>query len=200
MKTNPSSRLLLTMTIAALLAGSLSAPAQPKPDNNPDNRPPAGRQFQRGDRPQGDRPQGGFQQGGQRGQMFPMMERVLTDDQKESLRTAMEGQREKMRPIEEKVRDARREMMQAGFAAKLDEEALRAKALEVGKLEADLTVLRARAFSQMKPALSAEQIEQLKNPPPSNPDGGEGRPANARRPNQNAPGPRDQNDLPPKPK
>lgn len=132
------------------------------------------------------------------GQFFPLMERVLTEEQRESLRAAMESQREAMRGIEGKLRDARRELMKAGMIEKFDEDAVRAKALDVAKLEAELTVLRAKAFSQMKPGLSPEQIEKVRNPPPF--EGGEGRPGVPRRPERGGAGPRDENDLPPKPK
>ena len=170
-----------------LLILSFGALAQPQPDNAPPReRRPA----------RTDRPQGAFQPGANRGQFFPVMERVLTEEQKESLRSKMESQRETMRPLEAKLRDARRELLEASLG-KFDEDAIRAKALEVGKLDAELTVLRAKAFSQMKPSLSAEQIEQLKNLP-LNP-AGEGRPGNVRQPNRGASRERDENDLPPKP-
>jgi hypothetical protein len=65
-------------------------------------------------------------------------------------------------------------MFQAGLVQKFDEDALRQKALEAGRLDAELTVLRAKALSKMKPPLSPEQIEKLKNPPPF--EGGEPRP------------------------
>ena len=181
--------------LATLFVGVLNISAQPSPDEKKDKRTPRERQI-----PRGERPVGGLQPGAARGQLFPMMERVLTEEQKESLRAAMETQREKTRALDEKIRDARRELFKAGLTDSFDEESIRAKAIEVGKLDAELTVLRAKAFSKMKPSLSAEQIEQLKNPPPFAGEGGEGRPANARRPSRSAPGERDENDLPSKPR
>jgi len=106
-----------------------------------------------------------------------------------------------MREVEEKLRDARRDLLQASMIEKYDEEAIRKKALEVGKFDAELTVLRAKAFSKMKPALSAEQIEQIKNPPQL--EGGPNRGDNGgepRRPGRFSDKPRDENDLPVKPK
>ena len=127
---------------------------------------------------------------------------MLTEKQHISLREAMEAQRDQMRDFEEKLRDARKEMVQARFVQKFDEDALRQKALEAGRLDAELTVLRAKALSKMKPPLSPDQIEKLKNPPPF--EGGEPRPEFRRdeRPRSDRPqrGPRDEHDLPPAPK
>ena len=103
------------------------------------------------------------------GRFTPGYERlmgVLTEEQRASMRTAMEEQREKVRGLEEKLREARREMLEAGLTKKFDEDAVRAKALETAKLEAEMTVLRVKAFSQMRPPLSADQIEKIKNAPP----------------------------------
>jgi Spy/CpxP family protein refolding chaperone len=168
--------------------------AQPTADGKPENRPPAGRQF-----PRGDRPGGGFQPGGMGGGQFaPMLQRVLTEEQRASLRSTMDAQREKARDLEEKLRAARRELLKASVLDPFDEDAVRSKALEVGKLDAEMTVLRARALAQMKPALSTEQIEQLRNPPPL--EGPAGQNQIPRRPGRPPGGPRDENDLPLPPK
>jgi len=184
-------RITLTSTLAVLLGGSLIALSQPAPNEKPANRPASPRE-------------GGFQQRLQsivsRGDFAAL--RVLTEEQRDSFRQAMEDQRDKLREFEEKVRDARKEMIATGLAKEFDEEAVRKKALEVGKLEAELTVLRAKALAKVKPPLSVEQIEQIKNPPPFNP--GEFRGTNRgdapTRPNRPPAGPRDEHDLPAKPK
>jgi Spy/CpxP family protein refolding chaperone len=115
------------------------------------------------------------------GRFVPGMERlqgILTEEQRASLREAMEGQREKMRELEEKTRTARQGLLTAGLTEKFDEEAVRQKALNAAKFEAEITVLRARAFSKMRPPLSPEQIEKLKSPPA---DRGEDQPEAPRR-------------------
>jgi Spy/CpxP family protein refolding chaperone len=181
--------------IALLAVICLPTLAQPGPDNAP-KRPQPPLDARRGDR----LPFGG-PQGWQPGRYPPLFERVLTEEQRDSLREAMESQRDKMRDLEEKLRDARKEMFQAGLAQKFDEDALRQKALEAGRLDAELTVLRAKALSKMKPPLSADQIGKLKNPPPFE---SEPRPEFRRdeRPRGDRPqrGPRDEHDLPPPPK
>lgn len=194
---------LASFGLAALaLSFVIAAEAQPNPPERNAERRPGAREFPRGDRPQFG---GAIGQAMQAGRTAFAIERVLTEEQRSSLRETMEKQREKMRAIEEKLRAQRKELLEAGLAEKFDEKAVREKALEIGKLDAELTVLRAKAMSQMKPALSAEQIEKIKNPPPFEP--GEFRrnlPGNQgnddSRPNRPNRGPRDENDLPPKPK
>lgn len=190
MQTNPDQHVQRTALLAALIASTLTVPAQPAPDNRNPERPAPRRPLAGGERAEGFRP------GGMGGQFFPVLERVLTEAQRQSLREAMAGQREAMRGIEGKLRDARRELMQAGMIEKFDEATVRAKALALAQLEAELTVLRAKAFSQMQPALTPEQIEKVKNPPAT--EGGEARSEPPRRPDRRSTGARDEHDLPPK--
>src|SRR5436190_10227178 len=109
---------------------------------------------------------GGFMGPGMRG--GPGIERVfsvLTDEQRTSLREAMEGEREKVRDLEEKLRDARRALFDAALAQKFDESAIREKAEASAKLEAEITVIRAKAFAKLKPPLSAEQLQKVREAP-----------------------------------
>jgi len=141
--------------------------------------------------------------------------RVLTPEQRESFRASMQEQREKTREMEEKLRDAREALFNAGLEREFSERSVRKQAMKVAELEADLAVLRAKALSQMEPPLSREQIEQIKNPPPWEPGqffgegrmglrgrAPEGRPGEGRdrqRPRGDRPPPdRDENDLPPR--
>jgi Spy/CpxP family protein refolding chaperone len=50
-----------------------------------------------------------------------LMERVLTEDQRESMRSIMASQREAMRDIQEKMRIARKELLKVSFSDKFDE-------------------------------------------------------------------------------
>lgn len=151
-----TARILGGLAIALLLNSNPVAQAQPNPDKPDRPRPPLG------ERPRGEGP-------GPRFQPAPgaaLMERVLTEDQRESLRTIMVSQREEQRGLQEKMRAARKELLQASLADKFDEDLVRTKALAVAKLEAELTVLLAKAMSQVQPPLSDEQIEKILNPPP----------------------------------
>lgn len=149
-------RLLLSLATGLFFAVTIPAPAQPKPDQ-PDGPPGAGRRMLR--------PQQGNQPGGP-GQGLPMMEQLLTEDQRDSMRQAMEAQREKLRGLQEKIRAARKALMTAALEDDFKEDAVRAKALEVAKLEADVSVLRLKALAEVQPALSKEQLEKMLNPPP----------------------------------
>src|SRR5215468_7917733 len=83
----------------------------------PTERRPAARDFLR------DRPQVGGMQAMQVARFAFLLERVLTDEQRASLRENMEKQRDKTREIEEKLRDARKDLLQASVAEKFEEEA-----------------------------------------------------------------------------
>lgn len=152
MKTQQTTRFAICLS-ALLLNGCLLAQAQPNPDNPDRPRPPRAQRAQ----PNGPEPR--FQPG----PGLALMERVLTEDQRESMRSIMASQREAMRNVQDKMRDARKELLKASLADKFDEEVVRAKALAVAKLEAEITVLRAKALSQVQPSLSDEQVEQITN-------------------------------------
>jgi Spy/CpxP family protein refolding chaperone len=57
----------------------------------------------------------------------------------------------------------RRELDSALFAEKLDESLVRKKTAELSELEAERSLIRARAFSKIRPTLTGEQLERLKN-------------------------------------
>jgi Spy/CpxP family protein refolding chaperone len=90
---------------------------------------------------------------------------MLTEEQRMSMRDVMQDQREKTRDLEEKLRKARQATMETALTGKFNESAVRKKALEQAKIEAELSVLRAKALASVKPPLTPEQIERLKNPP-----------------------------------
>src|SRR5436305_14420891 len=65
------------------------------------------------------------------GRLSPGFERVLTvltEEQRASMRQAMEAEREKIRELEQKIRDARRELFELGLREKIDEGTVREKA------------------------------------------------------------------------
>ncbi len=117
---------------------------------------------------------------------------ILTEEQRASLREITAGQWTKVRELEEKAREARRAMYETALVDKFKEEAVREKAAAVAKLDAELTVLRLKALSQIRPPLSAEQLQKVSAPPmPADQTGNENP---RRRPDI----PRDENGLPPK--
>jgi hypothetical protein len=97
----------------------------------------------------------------------------------------MEASRKEARPLEEKMRAARRDLQEAIHSEKLDEQLIRDKAAEIGKLEGDLAVIRAKAIARIHPPLTREQLARMKNMPPQfdrpRPPFAEGRPGEPRR-------------------
>lgn len=160
------------------------------------------------DLPRVDRPPIGSPPGIQPGRLASQFERVLTEDQRASLREIMLDQRERTRELEQRLREARQELMHASLSPRFDEDAVRRAALEAGRLEGELAVLRGRALSRVKPPLAPDQMERIRNLPPINP--GEGRPelrreqpreelrrAEPRRGERPLREPRDEHELPP---
>jgi Spy/CpxP family protein refolding chaperone len=91
--------------------------------------------------------------------------RVLTEAQTASLVQIMQSQRNVLLDAETKLASARKDLVLASVAEKFDENLIRTKAMNVAKLDAEMSVLRARMFSQIKPPLSAAQLENLKSAP-----------------------------------
>src|ERR1700679_237385 len=81
---------------------------------------------------------------------FPALNRVLTDDQRKVFRMTIESQSEKIQPLEEKIRSSRRVVLDEIAGGKFDEAAVRKNAEESAKAEAELTVIFAKALSEMK--------------------------------------------------
>jgi Spy/CpxP family protein refolding chaperone len=128
------------------------------------------------------------------GRFSPGFERVLnvlTDEQRASIREAMAADREKIRDLEQKIRESRKELFELGLREKFDEAAVREKANEAAKLDAEMTVLRVKAISKIQPPLTAEQIEKIKNSAP--PEAADRQPEPPRRRHDI---PRDENGLP----
>ena len=133
------------------------------------------------------------------GRFFPALNRVLTDEQRQSLRAALEPQRDKLPPLEEKMLASRRALLDAAVSGKFDENLVRQSAEASAGAEAELTVIYVRALSQMQPPLSAQQLQQLKNFQPGQFQVQSGPPASFTPENHlelPPPLPRDTNDLP----
>lgn len=216
-------KLLLCGALVALIlpAGLRAEDPKPAPPEQPNRQqlreqlrdlPPEERQAKIREM----REQGGFPQGAQGQRQFQgqggsqagiaRIAMVLTPEQRESMRTASEADREKTRELEEKIRDARKAALEATLEKNFNEDALRKKLDVAAKLDTELMLLRAKALSKIEPPLSDEQIQQIKNPPPlgdmirqrqgQGPDGAPGAFRDQSRPRPPNDGPRDGNDLP----
>lgn len=90
------------------------------------------------------------------------MESILDQNQRMQFAEEMRGQRDKMRELNEKSVRLRRELEEALYGEKLDEGAVRKKTAEISGIEAERSLIRARAFAKIRPTLTEEQLERLK--------------------------------------
>ena len=74
----------------------------------------------------------------------------------------MRTHRERMRELNEESMQLRRELNETLFADKLDEGLVRKKTAELSNLEAERSLIRARAFAKVRPSLTEQQLERLK--------------------------------------
>jgi Spy/CpxP family protein refolding chaperone len=94
---------------------------------------------------------------------FPMLGRLLTDEQRLSLLRNMDSQRDQIEPLQEKIRSSRAALLNEIVSGKFDEKRARQYAYQSAGAEAQLTVVFVKALSQMQPPLSEKQVAQLKN-------------------------------------
>jgi Spy/CpxP family protein refolding chaperone len=99
--------------------------------------------------------------------LFPGLTQVLTDAQRESLRAALKLQYGQMQPLAEQMRVSRQALLSEITDGSFNEASARQDAQAAANAEAELTVIYARALSQMSPPLSAAQIQQVRNFQPS---------------------------------
>lgn len=131
------------------------APRRPGPgDEGPGPGPgPRGPRFQPGQFP------GGGMWQGRGGGMF---ESILNEEQRRKFGEEMFAQRERGRELNEKFMTLRQELDAALFGEKLDEELIRAKSRELADVELERSLIRARAFARIRPLLSDDQLNQIK--------------------------------------
>lgn len=86
---------------------------------------------------------------------------VLTPEQRASLREVMREHREKAGAAEQKIANARRQLMESSLREKIDEQAIRRQAQALAQLETERVIRMAKALSQVKPPLSKEQRARL---------------------------------------
>jgi Spy/CpxP family protein refolding chaperone len=86
---------------------------------------------------------------------------ALDEEQRTTLREAMQKNGDEMRKLDEQLRAAQKELMHAVLAEKYDEKTVRAKAEAASKIQTEITLLRAKAYSSLAPTLKPEQREQF---------------------------------------
>ena len=142
-----ASILMAAGLLGAAMAQGADVPATATP---PPNAPP-------------NRGGGGGGGGGKRG--MAAMGNFLDDQQLTLLRENLQKQGEARNKIQSKMMEAQKALMQAVLAEKQDDAVLREKADAVAKLQAEMTVLMAKAFAPVIPTLKPEQRDTLEKSP-----------------------------------
>jgi len=130
--------------------------------------------------------------------LFPVLGRLLTDDQRQSLRGILQADHAQLQPLEKAVRTSRQALLNQITSGQFDETLVRQYADQSAKAETELTVLFAKALSQMQPPLTDQQVKQLRNVQPGRYQdyAGETGPVPQSHLKLPPPLPRDTNDLP----
>ena len=93
---------------------------------------------------------------------MPPVESILDQEQRMRFSEEMRNHRDRVRELNEKSAQLRRELNEALFGDKLDEGLVRKKNAELSELEAERSLIRARAFAKVRPSLTEQQLERLK--------------------------------------
>lgn len=173
-KTYISLKSLSTALVMGIFLLPMLATAQER-DDKPQLRPSGDGRPQAQARPQGGQPRGDY--------FLMRFREILNEKQVASLREKLEASRESMNEIGKKILEKRRGMMGLVLAQPTDKKAIRAAFKELAKLESEVAIMRSEMIASIKPPLSEEQVEQLKQPPPRRPQGRtQGRPQQPRPP------------------
>jgi Spy/CpxP family protein refolding chaperone len=101
--------------------------------------------------------------GGMLGIMGPELQALdLTDAQQTQVKAILASHRDEQQAVGEKMRAARKALIDAIAADTFDEAIIRAKAADVAAIEADQAVLQAKTFAAVYALLTPEQITKFK--------------------------------------
>jgi Spy/CpxP family protein refolding chaperone len=104
--------------------------------------------------------------GGRQLQRFDRTAFELTPEQREKLDEVNKSYTSIATPIFARLATARRELEMLVNADKYDEATLKAKAKEIGDLEAELAIARAKRYSKLTGFLTPDQARRLNQPAP----------------------------------
>jgi Spy/CpxP family protein refolding chaperone len=100
----------------------------------------------------------------------------LSDEQRTAYQQAMRDAGQESREIQRQVTQARRELNAATFVDKVDEAVIRAKAEQMAKLEAEVAIIRAKAFAKIASKFTPEQLKRFQEGSAMGPQIQSGRP------------------------
>ena len=157
MKSTP----VLLAAALSVAAFTSAVPAQTQPARDP-AAGAATRQPPPRDPVPGVGPGGATMRLGGPGGVVDTIERVLTEEQRATLRQETEANRDKSRELEEKLRIVQRELREASIAEKPDPQVLEEKSKQLGELEGQRALLRAKMLAKIAPSLTPAQRERIK--------------------------------------
>lgn len=137
------------LTALALTSGILLVEAKPEKERVRQEAPPAPREAGRDDLPSHRSPG-----------PAPLRD-LLQPEQRVLLRDTLAAQREKERDIQERLRDLQREGARLSLAGGDNQEKLRRIADEIGELERNRALSRAKTLSRLGKSLTPDQRERL---------------------------------------
>src|SRR5205823_2121290 len=86
----------------------------------------------------------------------------LSDAQQTRVKEILDSHRDEMRALGEKARAAHQALEAATTGPTFDESTVRTKAADVASIDADLAVMRARAYTEVYQILTPDQQKELK--------------------------------------
>jgi Spy/CpxP family protein refolding chaperone len=99
----------------------------------------------------------------QEGQLQKPRAEGLSEEQRLKLREATEKSRQQQTELYERMRNVRTELDALTRVENYDESAITNKAQEIGKIEGELAVIRARQYKDLRGILPKGQFEQMHN-------------------------------------
>jgi hypothetical protein len=88
---------------------------------------------------------------------------VLTPEQRRSLAPIAREHNSRLSELQSKLRNAQTTLIDTALSTNSNENTVRQQAAAVAGLEAEISVLRLKILSQVKPPLSSDQIDKVKN-------------------------------------
>lgn len=89
----------------------------------------------------------------------------LDEAQRQAFQEALQKEDAKLRELNEKLREAQKELLKAVLAEDYDEKVVRTKAEAVAAVEVEIILIRGKALASVAPSLKPEQKEQMMNSP-----------------------------------
>ncbi len=142
------------LVLASVVTGCPLLLSAADPTAPPEARPSGGVRTVRG-------PAGGM--GGGMNVVRTGMNFGLDDQQMQLFREALQKSQADLNRLEQKLRSAEKELLQAVLAENADEKIVREKAEAVSKIQVEMTVLRSQALATVAPTLKPEQREEMVN-------------------------------------